>query len=543
MKKRICGICLGLVMLVVLAGTGHADFGHAGVMVTPGFLKLAPQSSLARCAYLYSRNYTFSCAPLFFKPDEREETEAHGPAATDPEAETTAVRLKLPGASIYEMEWYNGWNPETVTVQSWDPAVYTDPDRKDEYALGSPVTEYDRIILEPDRVYQFTAEWTQDSADDEFGAADYLLITEQMTEDEIAEARAREAGPYTEEDMEYITMKLNGVDYILGSSTPQDLIDHGWVFSESGDVMVFQDEEGYSDVYTTTAHNQLDEPMISLDAMWAYETRVEYRGLSWHTGEEDDWDDDNWDEDLDDDDDDDELYEDEFPTEASVEGIYTSWIPLSTGGEVEIVDHGSPYRITLLATRAFTPLSFSFWDIDREGGTYDLGITDTDRIDSDGFFYAQIYQPDLYPAGCFSVLRPGDRIRLNGRNMKIVSIEAREEGDWEIGVEDPEREGETAYYMFLKKDREGTLYYAVAPGDWVPTTFLVNTKVTLPLPENFRYVQISAGEEVTHPTEELIELLRNGELQGWSPYNTSITFKNGAPAEILHSGYPSGPDT
>ena len=90
---------------------------------------------------------------------------------------------------------------------------------------------------------------------------------------------------------------------------------------------------------------------------------------------------------------------------------------------------------------------------------------------------------------------------------------------------------------------EGKLYYASSLDDWIPTTYVDFIKVTLPLPDDFTYVEISAGEEVVHPTEELIELLRNGDMQDWNPYNTSITFANGAPIRILHSGYPSGPDT
>ena len=101
MKKRLFWICLSLVILVLLTGAGLADYGHAGVMVSPGFLDLAPQSSLVRRCAVYSGNFTFSCAPLFFKPDEREVQEAHGPELTDPETESASEHLKLPGASLF----------------------------------------------------------------------------------------------------------------------------------------------------------------------------------------------------------------------------------------------------------------------------------------------------------------------------------------------------------------------------------------------------------------------------------------------------------
>ncbi len=547
MKKRAAGICLSLILLVLLGCTAHADFGHAGVMVSPCFLELVPQSSLIRRCTLYSGNYTFSCAPLYFKPEEREVQNACGPGLTDPETESASVHLKLPDVSIFEMEWKNGWKPDKITVSAWDPALYENPERKDDLFLESFTVENNRVVLEPDRVYQITGEWIQTSPSAEFGQAEYYLITEQMTGDEIAEAREREAGAYTEEDLRYMTLKLNGVDYTLGMSTPQDLIDNGWHLADVRDVLIFQDEEAFSDVYVTTENNDLREPMLSISAMWAYEATVEYCGFSWNTEDDDDLYDDDW-EDEDIPDGDEELsydmvswMEENFPMDTSADGIYTVIIPLSNGREVEVVNHDSPVSLRLLPEHAFTPVTF--WGINKENGSYDLKITDRDRIDSGGYFTALIYQPDLYPGAGFGVLRIGDRIQINGSRVVISSIEAWEEDGWKIGFDDPDEEGSTDYFMFRKEDGEDGLYYAVSQEDWIPTTYLDWCQVNLPLPENFTYVEISAGEEVVHPTEELIELLRNGDMDSWNPYNTRIEFAGSEPVRILHSGYPDGPDT
>ena len=544
--------CAGLLVLMLMTGMGHADFGRAGVMVSPGILTLEPQNSLVRRCTIRSANYTFSCAPLFFKPDEREVQEAHGPGLTDPETESGSAHLKLADASYYQMEWWNGWDPDKITVRSWDRAIYENPDRKDDYFLGSAIIENNRIILEPNQVYQITAEWIQSRPDDESGLAEYYLITEQMSETEIETAKASETAPYTEDDLRFLTLTLDGVNYTLGVNTPQDLIDNGWNLVDEDDVLVFQDDEAYSDIYATTEHNRLNEPLISLNAMWAYEAKVEYCGFSWHTEEnddsgDDDWDDDPWQEDDPEADEDlaysmVEWMEKNFPMDTSMEGIYTAIIPLSNGREVEVVNHDSPISLRLLPERAFTPMSSGFWDIDMEGGTYDLGIENRDRIDTDGFFTAEVYQPDLYPAEIFKTLRPGEGIRINGRRVTVTSVEPFEEDGWEIGFEDPDNEGITDYFTFRKNDTEGKMYYATSLEDWVPTTLLGGVKVQLPLPENFTYVTISAGEEVVQSIEDLLELLRNGDMQDWSPYNTSITFENGLPVRILHSGYPSGPD-
>ncbi len=556
MKRRAAGICLSLVLLVLAVCAAQADFDYAGVMVSPAFLELVPQSSLIRRCTVYSGNYTFSCAPLYYKPEEREEQIACGPGLTDPATESASPRLKLPGVSIFEMKWMNGWNPERITVSAWDLALFDNPERKDELFLESFTVENDRVVLKPDRVYQITGEWIQDSPDDESGQAEYYLITAQMTGDEIAEAREREAGAFTEEDLHYMTLKLNGVDYTLGRSTPQDLIDNGWHLSDDMDVLTFRDVEGWSDVYVTTENNDLREPILYISAMWAYETAVEYCGFSWNTETEDDSYDDNreneasYDDDREDEDvpdgEEEPSYDmvswmkENFPMDTSVEGIYTIVIPLSNGREVEVGNHDSPPSLRLLPEHAFTPVTFR--EVNRENGSYDLKITDRDRIDSDGFFTALIYQPDLYPGAGLGVLRVGDRIQINGRRGVISSIEAWEEDRWEIGIDDPDHKGYTDYFVFRKKDAESGLYYATSMGDWVPTTYLDCFRVNLPLPENFTYVEISAGEEIVRPTEELIELLRSGNMDGWNPYNTSIDFADDVPVQILHSGYPAGPD-
>ncbi len=178
MKKRAAGVCLSLILLVLAVSAAHADFGHSGGMVSPCFLELVPQSSLIRRCTVYSGNYTFTAAPSHSKPEERKVQTACGPGLTDPETESASARLKLPGVSIFEMEWKNGWNPDRITVSAWDLALFENPERMDELFLESFTVENNRVILKPDRVYQITGEWIQEVPSEEFGQAEYYGNTD-----------------------------------------------------------------------------------------------------------------------------------------------------------------------------------------------------------------------------------------------------------------------------------------------------------------------------------------------------------------------------
>ena len=368
MLKKAAAILMGLILLFVSL-PACADFGRAGNMVSPAVLDLVPQSPRTNRFWTQPSRYTWSYAPLYFRPEERRDSEVSGPAATDPEVNANAPHLRLPGVSAYALSWDSGWKPDKLAVSSWKTEVYAHPEQADEYALGTadlPVNG--PFELEPDRVYQFHAVWELDAADDEVGEADYYVVTEHMTEAEVSAAEARAGAPFSEKDLMLLTLKIRGVDCVLGTTTPQDLADAGLYIDleNDGTVAITDTEDPYGYIYANTVDGTMDSPIYHLNAYWGYEMLIEYCGvvLSEPTiGTEEDTDD-GWDDDDDDGDDDDdpadenefwgiwaavaEMTDNPFYVAESVDGIYSTVITLSNGQELLVDEHDSPVSLTLL---------------------------------------------------------------------------------------------------------------------------------------------------------------------------------------------------
>lgn len=373
MMKRTGAILLGLVILFVSL-PACADYGSAGNMISPAVLNLAPQSRETNRFWAEPSRYTWSYAPVFFRPEERRESEVTGPAATDPEVNTAARHLKLPGVSAYSLSWDSGNNPDKVTVSSWKTEVYAHPEQADEYALGTEDLEVKgRIELEPDRVYQFHAVWELNYADDETGEADYYVVTEQMTEEEAAAAEARVSAPFSEKDLTLLTLTIEHVDCVVGTTTPQDLADAGLFvdLEYDGTVCITTTDDPYGYIYAATVDGSMDSPIYFINAFWGYEVLIEYCGviLSEPTIEDEDDADDDWDEDDDDDEDDGledgdglwgfwpavaEMTDNPFYVEESEEGIASTIVTLSNGQELDISEHSSPVSLTLLGVKDST---------------------------------------------------------------------------------------------------------------------------------------------------------------------------------------------
>ena len=571
--RKALALLLALLLLSIPI-CGSADFGSGGNMISPATLVLIPASGVHSRFWVYCDNFSWSYAPLFFKPDERVETESGGAAPTDPEVLASADRLKLTGSSAFTLSWEDGWRPDTVSVRIWSADVFDHPDQADDFSLGEKDLPYGRIVLEPDCLYQFTAVWERNHGE-ERGQAEYYVITEQMSDQETAEARARVSAPFSKEDLQLLTLKIGDAECILGITTPQDLIDQGldyYVdFDGSYTVRTDPDQEGEVYVYSD-GNNAPDQPITSVNAFWAYEMPLEYCGFDGiisdantdpdnlflpeydrlteeelrelvEEGNEDDntgwwggmiyW-----------------MYS-RFNVEESVEGIYSTVVTLSNGRELSISSHDSPVSLALLEENAFRPLSVYEDDADQENGSFGLLITDTSLLDTDQYFTAELYQPDLYPADGLSILQPGDRIVIDGRNVKIASVILREENEsddrtegtppvgYEIGCDGI---GAAEFFTFRPASGKEGLYTVSGLEGRVSASLLESVRIQLPLPENFICTEISAGDEVSHPAEEFLELLRSGDLRQWNQYNTTIRFGGGVPVQILHSGDFSDPD-
>ena len=84
----------------------------------------------------------------------------------------------------------------------------------------------------------------------------------------------------TAEEKQLLHMRIGGVDYELGKSTPRDLIRNGWYCSVEFDGSFdFTDENASGDIYVYTRGGGVDEPIISVNCHFAYTLPVEYCGF------------------------------------------------------------------------------------------------------------------------------------------------------------------------------------------------------------------------------------------------------------------------
>ena len=120
----------------------------------------------------------------------------------------------------------------------------------------------------------------------------YTVKTNEEGENVIATLAAAEDGMYqtaltpkpvdvlTEEELRLITVTIEGVDYVVGKSTPRDLIRNGWTcFPEIMGVFTFEDPEMNNYIEVWTAGFTLDEPIISISCQFAPGLDIEYCGF------------------------------------------------------------------------------------------------------------------------------------------------------------------------------------------------------------------------------------------------------------------------
>ena len=367
MKKNLIAVLLSLMLLISAVLPASADFGSAGNMVSPAVMEMVPQDSLTDRFWCAAGRYTWSYAPLFFKPEERNTSERGGPAAADPEANTLAVHVKLPRASAFTIAWINGWAPDRISVTAWKPDALDHPDSTEEFLPGTAESSEWQISLDPDRLYQFHAVWEQNYPDDESGEADYYIVTEQMTAEETAAAEARVGAPFSDTDLQFLTLKIENVDCVLGTTTPRDLKNAGIYCSREydGTFTLFTSEDPYGYIYAFTMDGTMDSPVISINAFWAYDIHVEYCGVPGYTWDEDPEDESEEDEDDEEEDEIEDEPDDEnalwgiwavlagmtdkpFFVEESPEGISSVIITLSNGRELSVSEHSSPVSLYLL---------------------------------------------------------------------------------------------------------------------------------------------------------------------------------------------------
>ena len=77
-----------------------------------------------------------------------------------------------------------------------------------------------------------------------------------------------------------LMVTINDIEYILGTSTVQDLVTNGWAYTVENDgTYAFYDPEFESYFYVTTSAGAPDDPIAVIDLMWADGVPVAYCGF------------------------------------------------------------------------------------------------------------------------------------------------------------------------------------------------------------------------------------------------------------------------
>ena len=200
------------------------------------------------------------------------------------------------------------------------------------------------------------------------------------------------------------------------------------------------------------------------------------------------------------------------------------------------------------AGQEIVPLEITEEDLDLENGEFRLTIEDTDKIISDGYFTAVLYMEDRYDPAQIESLKAGDRVRVNGAWYTVYKVERMERKGYDKGelrlVVSYEvlPEEEIASYLAFENTRDGN--YIAVYDDWSPVTFITRMKIMLPLPDAF--VWYDGPEEKECSADELTELLSipldDGSTDCFSPYSTTVVFKDGLMTQIRSFPYPYGPE-
>ena len=179
------------------------------------------------------------------------------------------------------------------------------------------------------------------------------------------------------------------------------------------------------------------------------------------------------------------------------------------------------------------PNDVSGQEVNTENGIYWAAITDTDRIESGGFFTARLYLQDVYPADDINGLAAGMKVRVNGQEFTVKSVVPHDEETVEIYTEE-------AFDGYIAFKKASDYFYTALVNDWVPCTHVADRKIMLPLANDFSFLWIDADESATvYDADSFIGVLDEMEL---SQYNTMLQYSGGLVMMVIHTSYPFGPE-
>ena len=180
--------------------------------------------------------------------------------------------------------------------------------------------------------------------------------------------------------------------------------------------------------------------------------------------------------------------------------------------------------------------------IDLGNGEFRLSFRSTDRITRSGYFIAVLYLQDHYEAEQIRSLVPGDTVLVSDRAWTVKEVVPHTDPESPDTVAAYEIYPEEALdgYLAFEPCEDGT--FTAVVNDWIPVTPVGSVKVSLPLPDRFRYIPVSSGEEGAPAGQE--EFLRTLEENGtfFNAYNTACVFEGGQLVSVTGASYPYGPD-
>ena len=178
-------------------------------------------------------------------------------------------------------------------------------------------------------------------------------------------------------------------------------------------------------------------------------------------------------------------------------------------------------------------------EYDLNNGEYRLKLRDMDHVIEDGWFTAALYVNRTYDEDRIAALVPGDTIRVPGEDCVVsdvmvnVSPVTGKPDRYEVYTE----EG-LSLDLSVTGERECSLFL----GDWAEIAPVGETRITLPLPDEFAYVAYEdGGDNLPEGAEKFLKSIA-GDGRDYTPYNTGCTMKDGQLVHVINTSYPYGPD-
>ena len=179
-------------------------------------------------------------------------------------------------------------------------------------------------------------------------------------------------------------------------------------------------------------------------------------------------------------------------------------------------------------------------EIDLKNGTFCLAIADADKIFNGGYFTASLYLEDHYDGKQIEAMAPGDTVLVNGKTWTVSEVVPHLAD--EPGLVD-------AYEIYTVEENDGYIVFAHASDgcylcvidDWTPISPVGDVRIMMPLPDRFRCIPLTDGEEeIELDMDAFVDYYLEYGMD-FTPYNTTCTFEDGMLVRIIHASYPYGP--